>query len=314
VERKYGGSTPQDIAHGTKIMIDQAIQELPHHLQSALQLYRQDLDWQRRIVGMDVLTQSKLPPQLIEQAQRVREALHALLVEHSLTKQDLQSTIQQITWNASADAKAVKSLTGTMPQHIQNRVRRACEYAADNTASVVGSSDNEKGKVLDVGCGYGVLVPYLKQSGLVDSQIHGIDLSPEMIRNARSFYPSVTLQVANFLADSEFNTKYQAVLFCSSLHDLPDIPKALNKAYDLLESNGRLIIVHPQGASHVAQQHKSNPVLVPRELPSTDELRKWFCGGSNENDDKRMELTVAPAQPQSEQEIQEGYLAVLTKL
>jgi 2-polyprenyl-3-methyl-5-hydroxy-6-metoxy-1,4-benzoquinol methylase len=311
IERKYGGSTPQDIARGTQVMIDQAIQELPHHLQLALQLHRQDIDWQRRTLSMDVLTLSKLPPQLIEQAQRVEEALQGLLQEHSLTKQDLQSIVQQITWNASADAKAVKSLTGTMPQDIQNRVQRACEYAAKTTSD----SGNEKGMVLDVGCGYGVLVPYLKQAGLAASQIHGMDLSPEMIRNARSFYPDVTLQVANFLTVSDSNNKYQAVIFCSSLHDLPDIPHALNKAYDLLESNGRLIIVHPQGASHVAQQHKSNPVLVPRGLPTMAELQEWFCRGDDDDDhEKRMEVTVAPAKSNSQQELREGYLAVLTKL
>jgi 2-polyprenyl-3-methyl-5-hydroxy-6-metoxy-1,4-benzoquinol methylase len=317
VERKYGGSTPQDIARGTQVMIDQAIQELPPHLQLALKLYQRDIDWQRRISGMDVFTQSKLPPQLIEQAQHVQKEFQALLQEHALTKQDLQSTVQQITWNASADAKAVKSLTGTMPRDIQHRVQRACEYAAQTTTVGGGRGDNEKGNVLDVGCGYGVLVPYLKQAGLAASQIHGMDLSPEMIRNARSFFPDVTLQVTNFLTISDTNTTYQAVLFCSSLHDLPDIPQALNKAYDLLETNGRLIIVHPQGASHVAQQHKANPVLVPRGLPTTSELNEWFCGGDSDddnNDEKRMELTVAPADPKSEQEIREGYLAVLTKL
>ncbi|KAG7338192.1 hypothetical protein IV203_009458 [Nitzschia inconspicua] len=155
VERKYGGNTPQDIARGTQIMIDRAMQELPQHIQLAIQLYRQDVEWNRRIAGMDVLAQSQLPPQLINQAQRVQKKLQEILQEHSLTVHDLQMTMQQITWNASADAKAAKSLTGTMPRDVQNRVQRACDYAAQAAGG--------NGTVLDVGCGYGVLVPYLKR-------------------------------------------------------------------------------------------------------------------------------------------------------
>lgn len=305
VERRYGGSTPQEIARGTQVMIDEAIQELPQHLQVALQLFRQSVDWNRHTAGMDILAQSQLPPQAVDQAQRVQNALHSLLQEHSLTIDDLQTTMQQITWNASADAKAAKSLTGTMPREVQNRVQRACDYAAE--------ACGDSGMVLDVGCGYGVLVPYLKQSGLRASLIHGMDLSSEMIKHAQAFYPDVaSLEVANFLTlDKDQTKKYRAVLFCSSLHDLPDMQAALYKARDLLEPNGgTLIIVHPQGASHVAQQHKSNPVLVPRGLPTSAELQEWL---GDDTGDGTMELTVAPAEAKTEQEIREGYLAVLTK-
>jgi 2-polyprenyl-3-methyl-5-hydroxy-6-metoxy-1,4-benzoquinol methylase len=34
----------------------------------------------------------------------------------------------------------------------------------------------DSGKVLDVGCGFGVLVPYLKKVGVSKPQIAGIDL------------------------------------------------------------------------------------------------------------------------------------------
>ena len=119
--------------------------------------------------------------------------------------------------------------------------------------------------------------------------------------------------MANFFEISNA-TKYQAVLFCSSLHDLPDCRQALLKAIDLLETSGKLIIVHPQGAFHVAQQHKSNPVLVPRGLPTASELEEWLCGDGDDPNAKRMELTVAPAEAKSQQEVREGYLAVLTKV
>jgi SAM-dependent methyltransferase len=312
VEKKYGGSSPQDIARGTQVLIDQSIQRLPQHMQLALQLHRQQIDWTRRIAGMDVLAQSQLPSQMVAQAQLGQEALETILNEHSMTIQDLQKTMQEITWDASADAKAVKSLTGTMPRDVQNRVQRACDYAAE---AVKTTGNNTSPGVLDVGCGYGVLVPFLKKAGIPPSSIHGMDLSSEMIKNAQSFYPNVHFEVNNFL---ELPDKVQcsAVVFCSSLHDLPDMQKALEKACSLLMANGgRLVIVHPQGASHVAQQHKSNPVLVPRGLPTAEELQEWLCSSDDRDDSNfRMELNVAPAEEKSQQEIMEGYLAVLTKL
>jgi 2-polyprenyl-3-methyl-5-hydroxy-6-metoxy-1,4-benzoquinol methylase len=326
IEQKYGGSTPQDIARGTQAMIDKSIQQLPEHLQLALQLYRQQLDWNRRISGMDLLAQSQLPPQAFAQAQQMQETLESILQEHSLSVQDLQVTMQQITWDASADAKAAKSLTGTMPRDIQNRVQRACDYAAEAIAQQNDDNDNDNdgdgdSLVLDVGCGYGVLVPYLQKAGVRPSQIHGMDLSPEMIRNAQSFYPEVTFEVANFLdldVSSMDTKKYRAIVFCASLHDLPNMQQALQHASQLLQVGGRhgskLIIVHPQGASHVLQQHKSNPMLVPRGLPTAAELEEWLCNDhSNSEGGSKMVLTVDPASAKSDREIREGYLAVLTK-
>jgi 2-polyprenyl-3-methyl-5-hydroxy-6-metoxy-1,4-benzoquinol methylase len=36
-------------------------------------------------------------------------------------------------------------------------------------------------------CGFGVLVPSLTKAGVDQKQIYGVDLSPEMIRNAQEF-------------------------------------------------------------------------------------------------------------------------------
>ena len=41
---------------------------------------------------------------------------------------------------------------------------------------------------------------------------------------------------------------FDAVIFCSSLHDLPDMENCLGRAASLLRSSGKLIVVHAQGA------------------------------------------------------------------
>jgi 2-polyprenyl-3-methyl-5-hydroxy-6-metoxy-1,4-benzoquinol methylase len=363
VQQKYGGTTPQEIAVGTQAIIEKKIQTLPSHLQQALPIYRQVLEWDRRFSGMDLLAQSQLPSTITEQHHRAIQALQSILDAHGLTVRDLQVTMQQITWDASADAKTVKSLTGSMGSEIESRVQKACQHVAEAIADVNaggayddgdGSSSNEKdgrrprrsgsgsgvGGVdcLDVGCGYGVLVPYLRRAGIAPDRILGVDLSSEMIRNARSLHPDVRFEVGNFMDEGgnpqQAQRHYKAVIFCASLHDLPDMERALRRAKDLIHpGGGRLIIVHPQGASHVAQQHRSNPVMVPRGLPTAQELEDWLCKDNEDDfggivrgaDDAeasaaaarggggRMELFVEPAPARSEQEIREGYLAVLRK-
>jgi 2-polyprenyl-3-methyl-5-hydroxy-6-metoxy-1,4-benzoquinol methylase len=298
LEKTYGGTSPQDIARGTQQRMDQQLKLLPEHLQTALQIYQKLQPWKHRLQSMTLLQQSQLLPSDLEGAQRATSELEQLLQQHDLTESDLHNVLQQLTWDASADAKAARSLTGTMPPSIQRRVERACQVVAE---SVV---EKENGKCLDVGCGFGVYVPFLLKAGLSANQIKGIDLSPEMIRNAELWHPEVSFEAADFF---QYQPKelYNAILFCSALHDLPDMMGALEKASSLLAPNGTIVIVHPQGASHVAGQVRSNPVLVRRGLPTTEELLLLLPG--------RMELLVEPAAAKSQREDQEGYLAVLQK-
>ena len=90
----------------------------------------------------------------------------------------LEKLLQKFTWDASADAKAARAIAGEMNAETRRRIARACQRVADAVA-------NNNRLVLDVGCGFGVLVPFLTEAGIPAANIHGVDLSPEMIRNAQ---------------------------------------------------------------------------------------------------------------------------------
>jgi SAM-dependent methyltransferase len=401
VQTKYGGTTPQQIAMGTQSMIDQQIQSLPSYVQDIIPLYKLVLEWDKRLSNIDLFEATQVPTTITDQHNRNVRSLQTLLTDHNITMTEIQVMVQQITWDASADAKTMKSLMGNMPSDIESHVLRACRHVMDAITDVQtntynnNSNDNEEEEsntrnsrskyrsqrirgggssstgstttldCLDVGCGYGVLVPYLLKVGVQPTQILGIDLSSEMIKNAQSLYPNIQFKVTNFMDNDDDtqllqrqqqrptssrtaaavtsddddhddkkmnNTKndhyhhyYKAVIFCSSLHDLPDMRGALLKARDLVHPNGgRLIIVHPQGPKHVMEQHRSNPIMVPRGLPTRQELNDWLCtnddDGNNDNDgdtigDHRMELIVEPTTARStNQEARDGYLAVLRKM
>ena len=158
---------------------------------------------------------------------------------------------------------------------------------------------------MDVGCGFGVLVPYLLKHKVQAHQIYGIDLSPEMIKNARELNAGPTFQAVDFLQDYKPEGSFEAVIFCSALHDMPDMDATLAKAWSLVApGGGRLIIVHAQGASHVTQQVRANPVLVPRGLPTAADYTAMELKGAS--------LVVEPAKTREEED-RLGYLAVLEK-
>eukprot|EP00526_Cylindrotheca_closterium_P018525 CAMPEP_0113601936 /NCGR_PEP_ID=MMETSP0017_2-20120614/490_1 /TAXON_ID=2856 /ORGANISM="Cylindrotheca closterium" /LENGTH=366 /DNA_ID=CAMNT_0000510253 /DNA_START=48 /DNA_END=1148 /DNA_ORIENTATION=- /assembly_acc=CAM_ASM_000147 len=295
LQKKYGGTSPEDIAKGTQRIIDKRLQNLSSHMQEAVDLYQYIQKWNYQINMMSASPSSRIPQEQLDEVKRAEEELDELLKTHSLTTADLHNVLQAATWDASADAKVARSITGNMPTDIQRKVQKGC----DTVATAIGVD----GVLLDVGCGFGVMAPFFKKAGVAASQIYGIDLSTEMIRNAETLYPSSNWTAGDFFAYHP-STAFDAILFCSSLHDLPDPEKALTKAASLLNPEGIIVVMHAQGASQVLNQVRSNPVLVQRGLPTVVELQSL----------PGVKLIADPAAPNSQQESRDGYIAVLQKI
>jgi SAM-dependent methyltransferase len=320
------------------------LQSQPPHVQLAIQLYRQVSTRTRPNQSIQPSTNNTNPGEDINGVQHIQAELDQLLQQHNLTERDLHNLLQQVTWDASAYAKAARALTGEMPIDMQRKVQKGCSLLVEYSSQAAEMTDDtdhdhnnldQKQKtdaairptILDVGCGFGVLVPFLKKAGLQSSQIHGIDLSPEMIRHAQETMmhqyrdddstavvsdvsvSSPTFTACDFLSyqppSSMKDACYQGIIFCSSLHDMPNMMDVtLPKARDLLSPQGGvLVILHPQGASHVLAQSRSNPTMVPRGLPTKAELQNL----------EGFELIRAPTTAQSMAEAKEGYLAVLRR-
>jgi 2-polyprenyl-3-methyl-5-hydroxy-6-metoxy-1,4-benzoquinol methylase len=320
LKRVYGGTSAEEIAAGTEKRIGSMIvKSLDEPLRRSLELREIVQGFERKISGMEAEDiRQRFSKEELDHAIANRKAFDEHMEANHLVPEDLQVAMQRLTWDASADAKACKSVTGTMPATFKNRVAKASEMAYEALLNTNKDNDEDAndGMVLDIGCGYGVLVPFLKKAGFKAHQIHGIDLSSEMIGHAKTFYPEVAskgkFEAVDFLAETNNSNKYRAIVFCSALHDMPDLKSALlrskNEFLDTEEAGSRLVIVHAQGASHVLNQHKQNSLLVPRGLPTKDELEEWLCG---EEGGPVMKLVHEPAQPKSQGEIREGYLAVL---
>jgi SAM-dependent methyltransferase len=260
---RYGG----DIQKGTQSRIDAALASLPPHVREAATLYKEWTQFDALVSPMNDEDRNRLiPPEQWEISSRDRSKLDELMKEHSLTENDLHNIYQRITWDASADAKATRAdIAGNkMKGDLQERITRACSLAVEAVGRA--NAEGRKGKLLDIGCGHGSIVPSLDLPDL-DSYV-GIDLSEEMIKNAVERYGHEKNKHGRgrvFVADdflthdfsvyAEDNSSskdstevFDAVIFCSSLHDLPDMENCIGRAASLLLPGGKLIVVHAQGA------------------------------------------------------------------
>jgi len=93
--------------------------------------------------------------------------------------------------------------------------------------------------VLEVGCGFGRMTMVLRQV-FPGAHIDAIDISPDMIDQARATVPSVNFQVKSlFDLDSE---KYDLVFVSEVLLHIP--PDRIDPALDILRSKAKNYFVH----------------------------------------------------------------------
>lgn len=98
-------------------------------------------------------------------------------------------------------------------------------------------------KVLDIGCGNGRLIQALPE----DIQYLGVDLSGELIREARKLYPNKRFLTGDFLSlpYAKLGRDYDFIFAIAVFHHLPTKRTRLNfltKAKKLLKNRGKLML------------------------------------------------------------------------
>lgn len=143
-----------------------------------------------------------------------------------------------------------------------------------------------KETVLDVGCGNGLIDPYLVAHA---QQVVGIDVSTKMIHSAllKNAYPNLCYEAIDFYA-YERKEKVDVIILFDSYPHFEDKGSFKEKCASLLKKGGKLYIIH--GASkeeinaHHAQTGAKN-VSVPLKEPKKEAFRYWtsFKRGNSED-------------------------------
>lgn len=124
-------------------------------------------------------------------------------------------------------------------------------------------------KVLDVGTGTGVLIPYLYDAVGRHGTITALDYAENMVLKAAEKYSSlsgVTYLVADIMKFQP-STRYTKVVCLNFFPHIKDKPAFLIKMKELLLPGGTLVIMHDISRGAVNAIHQTSNVVKDDRLP-----------------------------------------------
>ena len=125
-------------------------------------------------------------------------------------------------------------------------------------------------RMLDIGCGTGVMFPELLSTGV--SELVAVDISPAMAAiAAEKFAGEPRLRV--FCADILHFTSgdFDAALVYDAYPHFPDRPALIQKVRQLLKPGGRFTVAHGAGRARINECHLKVPPPVKTPLLSARE-------------------------------------------
>jgi len=106
-----------------------------------------------------------------------------------------------------------------------------------------------RGPVLDVGCGRGMMLSYMRELGY---EAHGLELSETAAHHARKVL-KLEVSAGDFLTSPHEKNRYNAVIFCHTLEHFANPSASIARAYELLKPGGVLWIAVPNFGSWQAR-------------------------------------------------------------
>lgn len=140
------------------------------------------------------------------------------------------------------------------------------ERILDNAGVAAGQ------RVLDIGCGTGVMIPHYLARGA--AEVVGVDISPKMLEAARRKFPMPTVSFLN--ADAEIHAFAPDFDVCVVYNAFPHFPNPETLVQNLagaLRPGGTLTIAHGSSRAEIDRRHMEAAGEVSRHLPSDDGLR-----------------------------------------
>lgn len=169
-------------------------------------------------------------------------------------------------------------------EHFNNVAARwdslASPEAGAKLIAIVAASGLDRGmRVLDVGCGTGLLTPFLREAVGATGLVIGLDFAAEMVRlaAAKNFGPNVRFQAGD-AADMPFPDGDFDAVFCNNCFPhLPDKPGVLREFKRVLGSGGILVICHTSSRQAVNQMHERIGGAVAHDrVPAGEDMRRML--------------------------------------
>jgi demethylmenaquinone methyltransferase/2-methoxy-6-polyprenyl-1,4-benzoquinol methylase len=133
-------------------------------------------------------------------------------------------------------------------------------------------------KILDVGAGTGILIPFLLQEVGRSGYVVGIDYAEKMIDICKSKYghlSNVRFEVRNVGQIDYSSGSFDAVTCFGLFPHLENRKEALSQINRVLKLGGRLVIAHSLSSAELAAHHQSSSAVVAQDsLPNSLEMKE----------------------------------------
>jgi ubiquinone/menaquinone biosynthesis C-methylase UbiE len=133
-------------------------------------------------------------------------------------------------------------------------------------------------RVLDVGTGTGVFIPYLLKLVGGQGRLVCLDSSDRMLEKARAknFRDDIQYLCADIARSSLEGEGFDAVVCYSSFPHFQDKPGSLLEINRLLKKGGRLFICHTSSRPFINGRHAGVDVLSHDLIPENDDMREML--------------------------------------
>ncbi len=133
-------------------------------------------------------------------------------------------------------------------------------------------------KVLDIGTGTGILIPFLLKDVGSTGQVSAIDYAEKMVKICKSKYahlPNLTVAVQRVETLDFPSQTFDAVTCFGVFPHIENKEEALRQINHVLKINGKLIIAHAFSRAEIKSHHHNSSAIVAHDtLPTTRAIEK----------------------------------------
>lgn len=158
---------------------------------------------------------------------------------------------------------------------LADRWDELCFHDPQKITYILEQTTLHKGqRILDVGCGTGVLEQYLLTYS--PAHITGIDISPRMITQARSKYAVPTVDFRSMDVMDLKDEQFDFIIAYSVFPHFEEPDKLIAHLAELLVSGGELVICHSEGRDSINGHHHKQANRISFGLPPAREVAAWM--------------------------------------
>lgn len=157
----------------------------------------------------------------------------------------------------------------TWHQEITERVHGIAAQVVKRLAPAAGK------RVLDVGCGTGVLYHYLRH--IPGVEYLGMDIAEQMVAAFHREYPEAQVIQGDFEKLPPLEGNFDYVVIYNSIPHFYDLGAVFANAHQLLSSGGKFVIAHGRTRGELAALRQQQGIQGPNEGIPSDQVLKELC-------------------------------------